>query len=373
MNISPEEHARPPIPAGVPAGVCAAWFADRPLAIRCLAASGFSGAALHLVQPVGSADRFVLKAFRAGMPRARAAWIHELMRHATTSGVKAIPEVMHAHAGSTLVTAPDGGLWELVRFVPGTATAAPTPAQAVAAAQTLALFHRAAASLPGSHATHGPPPAVTRRIEQARELLARPWAVQRRELPRPQGGDRRHESRRAAGVDRWDRAIAVFAAAGGRAAVEAVAGVTPAFTSLQPVIRDIWSDHVLFDDAVPSRVRGVVDFHAAAIDAPATDLARLLGSWRPAVDRAGRPLPDRWPEPLAAYDSIRRLAVDDRLRVAFLHATAVLCGLDNWFRWIVIEERQFADWEAVLGRIDRHIDELAESLEWLAGTAWRSV
>ena len=137
-------------------------------------------------------------------------------------------------------------------------------------------------------------------------------------------------------------------------------------TTLQPVIRDIWSDHVLFDAEPRSRVAGIVDFHAAAIDTPATDLARLLGSWRSPGGAAGLPLPDRWPEPLAAYDRIRPLEDRDRQRIGFLHAAAVLCGLDNWFRWIVEEGRDFAGWEAALGRIDQHLGELPDALEWLA-------
>lgn len=44
---------------------------------------------------------------------------------------------------------------------------------------------------------------------------------------------------------------------------------------LQPCIRDIWHDHVLFDG---DRVTGLIDFGAMQIDTPATDIARLVGS-----------------------------------------------------------------------------------------------
>ena len=350
----------------MPPGVCAAWFGDRPLECVRIATPGFSGAAVWFVQPAGGTERFVLKSFRSGTTRERAAWVHRLMRHAAAAGVAEVPELLVARGGSSLVTGSDGIHWELVRFVPGAATDRPTPAQGVAAADVLARFHGAVATLPGCAESRGPAPAVERRIAQCRELRDRPWCLRRRTLSHDRLAGQLHPERLAAVLERWDRAIAIFSVAAGTAAIEAVVRVSPVATTLQPVIRDIWSDHVLFDAETRSRVAGIVDFHAAATDTPATDLARLLGSWRSPVGLADRPLPDRWPEPLAAYDRIRPLEDRDRQRIGFLHAAAVLCGLDNWFRWIVEEGRDFAGWEAALGRIDQHLGELPDALEWLA-------
>src|SRR5690606_5799306 len=47
---------------------------------------------------------------------------------------------------------------------------------------------------------------------------------------------------------------------------------------LQFVLRDVWSDHILFTEDC---VTGIIDFGAARVDEPATDVARLLGSLEP--------------------------------------------------------------------------------------------
>jgi hypothetical protein len=121
--------------------------------------------------------------------------------------------------------------------------------------------------------------------------------------------------------------------------------------------------HHLSDAATGPAVSGVVDFHAAAIDTPATDLARLLGSWLPPVAGQAAPLLDAWQEPLAAYDRLRPLAAVERRLVPWLDATAVILGLDNWFRWTLDEQRQFPDPTRVQGRIDRLLRRLEGAID----------
>jgi Ser/Thr protein kinase RdoA (MazF antagonist) len=109
-------------------------------------------------------------------------------------------------------------------------------------------------------------------------------------------------------------------------------------------------------------VAGIVDYHAAGVDTPATDLARLLGSWR---GEAVGGLVAGWPAALAAYEAVRPLTVAERSLVPWLHATGVVFGLDNWFRWTIEEGRQFAGVHAVLDRIERLSARLPAALEWL--------
>ena len=138
---------------------------------------------------------------------------------------------------------------------------------------------------------------------------------------------------------------------------------------LQPVLRDVWSDHVLFTvdehgaSATGNRVSAIIDYHAAGVDTPATDLARLLGSWLPPVAGQAAPLLDAWREPLAAYERLRPLAAVERRLVPWLDATAVILGLDNWFRWTLDEQRKFPDTTRVQGRIDRLLRRLEGAIE----------
>jgi homoserine kinase type II len=118
---------------------------------------------------------------------------------------------------------------------------------------------------------------------------------------------------------------------------------------LQPCLRDIWHDHILFtgDD-----VTGIIDFGAVDIDTPATDVARLLGSLV-ADDLEG------WQTGLTAYSTVRPLSSEELLAARALDASgAVLAGC-NWIRWIYVERREFDDRQQVVERFQKIISRLA--------------
>ena len=104
-------------------------------------------------------------------------------------------------------------------------------------------------------------------------------------------------------------------------------------------------------------IAGIIDFHAAGVDTPATDMARLIGSWRPEAD-ADTPLLHRWAEAVAAYESSRPLSISERNLIPWLLATGVLFGLDNWFRWLLAESRDFLRPARALRRIDHLLSQL---------------
>jgi Ser/Thr protein kinase RdoA (MazF antagonist) len=285
------------------------------------------------------------------------------MQHVRAAGVDETPEVLACRHGGTLATDEDGRHWELARFVPGTATPEPTPRQTAAAVGTLARLHVAAAGLAETPPTTGPSPGMVRRVAQAQGMRDEPWEV-RRELGRWTGRGA------APGLEdailaRLDQAIAAFAR-GGREAIGTIAALRPVDVTRQAVLRDVWADHVLFAADEPARVAGIIDWHAAGIDTPATDLARLLGSWRSRPETAGRPFLERWPDALAAYERIRPLADAERRLIPVLHATAVVFGLDHWFRWTLDEGRSFARPDRVLARLDRLLEDLPAALRELA-------
>lgn len=350
---------------------CAAWGRGPALVVSPLGSVGFSGSTVHVVTLANAAGRFVLKPFAPHVTRERAEWVHGLMRHARAAGIPEVPEVLTAAAGGSVMEDVDGRLWELVQFVEGQPLASPTPARAAAALDAVARLHGALRSLPGVAPDHGRSPGVERRIQQARDLLARPLSrycsIRLGSCDEPSGAADLSAHVRAA----CREADHLLASPLGHRSLAALATARIGAVQRQAVVRDIWSDHVLFDPTAPNRVAGLVDFHAAGIDTPLTDIARLLGSWPKSVLGSGPAavgVTARWPNPLVAYEHARGepLTAAERWLCDWLHASAVICSLDNWFRWTLEENRHFPDAHRALERIHALLAELPPAVEWLA-------
>jgi homoserine kinase type II len=125
-----------------------------------------------------------------------------------------------------------------------------------------------------------------------------------------------------------------FIAALPNAIPRAIAQLEPlanATLPLQPCLRDIWHDHILFTG---NEVTGLIDFGAVGIDTPATDIARLLGSLIPNPRSRSGEGPgerqhnaERWQTGLAAYSATRPLSPHDSLAVAAINAAnPILAG-----------------------------------------------
>jgi Ser/Thr protein kinase RdoA (MazF antagonist) len=118
---------------------------------------------------------------------------------------------------------------------------------------------------------------------------------------------------------------------------------------LQPCLRDIWHDHVLF---VGDRVSGLVDLGSMSFESVAADVARLLGSLCGNDKRS-------WSVGMAAYEALRPLSEDERkLVAAFDRSNTLLAGV-KWVEWVFVERRRFADPTAVLRRMEHILDRLA--------------
>jgi homoserine kinase type II len=123
---------------------------------------------------------------------------------------------------------------------------------------------------------------------------------------------------------------------------------------LQPCIRDVWHDHILFTG---DQLSGIVDFGAMRRENVAADLARLLGSLV-GDDQENRAIG------LAAYADIRPLsAAEETLVDVYDKSTVLLSGM-NWLRWIFLEGRRFDRLKIIANRLEAiavRLERLAQS------------
>jgi Ser/Thr protein kinase RdoA (MazF antagonist) len=117
---------------------------------------------------------------------------------------------------------------------------------------------------------------------------------------------------------------------------------------IQLCIRDLWYDHLLFDN---SQVAGIIDFGSTGDDCVATDLARLLRSWFPGEGEDFNPALD-------AYSAIHPLSKAERESFHWFDRTSRVLSAFQWIEWLAIQQRQFDDWEAVFKRLDFVLERL---------------
>jgi Ser/Thr protein kinase RdoA (MazF antagonist) len=118
---------------------------------------------------------------------------------------------------------------------------------------------------------------------------------------------------------------------------------------LQPCLRDVWHDHLLFQG---DALTGLVDYAAAGIDAVAVDLARMLGSLIEDEE-------DQWAGALEAYREVRELSPEEEQFARVLDRTGVVAGIVRWMRWLDEPVRAEAD----VARVARRLEELVRRVE----------
>lgn len=339
-----------------------------PRVLGALGGSGFSGSPVWLVEDPGpAAGRFVLKAFAADVRLERARWVHRLTRSASAAGIGAVPvnrPLLEPGAGTVFADG-SGRLWEMAQWRPGEPVERPSARQAQEALIVLARLHRAIADVnpdavdardarPAVAA--GPPPAWERRRRALEAVAVHGWSAK----VRPRGSAAATPLAEAIAESRAD-AAAVLAGHDGTRLLGRLAGTPVPNMRLQPVLRDVWQAHLLFEG---DSVSGLIDFHAAGLDTPATDLARLLGSWRPpAGPPAGAGLTTVWAEALGAYESIRPLSRQEHAVIDLLHVSGTVGALEHWFTWVLAEQREFQCPAAVVGRVRFLMENLDSALE----------
>lgn len=366
-----------PSPPPAVVAACRGWFATPPRVLRALDGSGFSGSPVWLVEDPGpEGGRYVLKAFAADASLERARAVHRLVRRASAAGIRALPphRPLRAPGAGTILADGSGRLWEMAEWRPGEPVQRPSAAQARAALLLLARLHHAIADvdLDGAGTGHarpaaadGPPPAWERRRSALEAVAVRGWSA----MAAPRRGAAVTALDEAVAGCRADAAACLARHGGGRLLARLAAVPVPS-VALQAVLRDVWQAHLLFEG---DSVSGLIDVHAAGIDTPATDLARLLGSWHPPAGAdAGAGLRAMWGEALAAYESVRPLSPAERALVDLLHVAGTVGSLEHWFTWVLEEQREFHSPWAVVERVrflTENLDSALQRAESVLGEA----
>lgn len=295
-------------------------------------AGGFSGA--HFWQVMAPRGTLCLRRWPKPHPTTtKLEFIHSLLQHVEKEGFRNVPVPIKAQAlpGVSYIQH-SGYLWELAPWLPGSANYAEFPSveRLQEAMQALARFHLAARSFSGPANPVGPAPAILERLK----LIDR-WRTgerQRLSMQIDQQDSTAATSLRELGKEilvEYDLHVPKIA----KELIRSAEQVVP----IQPCIRDIWQQHVLFQG---ERVSGIVDFGAARPDTISTDIARLLGSM--AADKNSD-----WQIGLEAYTQIRPLAQSELFLLGPLDRSASLLSGLNWLRWIYLENRSFDNIERV--------------------------
>jgi Ser/Thr protein kinase RdoA (MazF antagonist) len=311
--------------------------------LQRLERAGFSGCSLWKVST--TQGPLCLKCWPAdNPPPARLPWIHTVINHARQQGLAFLPEFFTTREGLSTCAA-DGCTWELMTWLPGVADywSQPSPQRLTAAFRALARFHQATFTRrldlwsdphyeSDQRSNLQPAPAIVERLARLQELIdvgIEPigLAVRQRRIPLIDDVAQQWlASRRLPPIDMLPRLMAA-------ARQQYV---------MQPAIRDLWHDHVLFSGG---EVTGFIDFGALRLDTPLVDLARLIGSLA-GDDPMQRSLA------IDSYAEIRQLSAADIALIDLLDQSGAWIAGWNWLDWLYREGREFPSLPAVRERLE---------------------
>jgi homoserine kinase type II len=284
------------------------------------AADGFSGAIVWR----GDADApsVAMKAWPTNITPHRVQQVHAWLAEA--GHLPFIPTVFAGSGGTVCLE--DGRAWDCCRWQPGSPRVSPTSSEVQAACAAVAQLHEVWAGA----SEVGPCPGVQNRLRILSEnepLLRRgpdafPTVAPELDplLRHAVSLARRLAPQVANALQEWEHRT--FA--------------------LQPCVRDLRAEHVLFDE---NRVAGIIDFGAMAVDCPAVDLARLLGDCASSNDL--------FREGVAAYRHIRpAFDVPDEFIRLLAHSGAVGSVL-GWLVRILARREPGCDVGLIRSRLAR--------------------
>jgi Ser/Thr protein kinase RdoA (MazF antagonist) len=276
----------------------------------------------------------------------RIRFIHSVLSGVFQSGFHFVPLPIPTRAGATFVRNDDHA-WELAPWLPGEPDDCRPPRKTcsgtrVAAALTaLGQFHRAVAATPENRLPDGLAPGILQRLEKLNHWRTNGLARLIAEI-------KHHRSIWPELADRSASLIADFRKTADLVA-DALLQARRWAVPIQPCIRDIHRDHVLFEG---NRVTGLIDFGAMRPDSCACDIARLIGSLAGDDEQL-------WAVGIDAFRQVFSLGDSDRHLTRVYDASGVLLSGMNWLEWVFVEGRQFADRAGVMSRFEEIADRLA--------------
>jgi Ser/Thr protein kinase RdoA (MazF antagonist) len=300
---------------------------------------GFSGAIVVRVNgPVGE---FCLRGWPPDeLPERRIRGLHRLLQHIHQQGVGCVSVPVRSEMGDTLVRR-RGRCWQLEPWLPGAADfwSNPSESRLRSAARCLAEWHRATKLFVPRQSesewfacrVQCESPAVRERLQRVRDLQH--GGIHRLRASLPTSG-------RSEFHDIGRHILELFPHAASAIESELIAAKHFAF-DLQPCLRDIWHDHILFTG---DEVTGLIDASACRYENVATDLARLFGSL---IEDE----PDGWEIALDEYQRHSPLTTEELALVQTLDRSAVLLAGITWLRRSVIENKPVANDERVVLRM----------------------
>jgi Ser/Thr protein kinase RdoA (MazF antagonist) len=304
------------------------------------AAGGMSGAQFwRLATPRGGQ---ILRRWPTEFPPPeRLRFIHGVLRHAADGGIAFLPIPATTRAGNSFVEFA-GYLWEVAPLMPGAADyeQSPSAEKLRAAMIALAQFHDAVAGFSVGREDELPPAiqtnAIARHAQRLQEFERSSTVDLANAIVDMHWPDLAPLARQF--LQNLRRAVPF--------ALKQIEPLTGVVFPQQPCIRDAWHDHVLFTG---NKVTGLIDFGAVDFDTPATDIARLLGSF----ESVSGPSDTTWQIGLDAYQSVHKLFPGELQAARALRTSGTLLAGYNWIRWIYIEHREFEDHAQVVARFRR--------------------
>ncbi|HAL13214.1 MAG TPA: hypothetical protein DCP67_05320 [Planctomycetaceae bacterium] len=287
---------------------------------------GFSGARIWKVLDHSGAT-FCLKRWPANGPtHQHLTWIHQVIHSVATNTEVPLAVPVASKIGSTVVSAADYQ-WDLTGWLPGEpASESITSDQVQAALRALALFHHAAQDHNSVIGASG----LSRSIEYRREFAD--WLIN--------GGV--NEIAVCVGSCTSYAVILQAYRENAKFITRAIREMAGKSYALIPCLRDIWSDHVLFQE---TKVSGIIDYGAMRLDAAVVDIARLLGCYE-AMNKGV------WNLGIDAYREVRHISIEDVQLAEQLARVNVVLSAMQWLDWLFVRKREFADPIAVDQRIE---------------------